>query len=590
MKKITLKINKIYCLLATILCSGAALAQECPENIAVNNTAGTCGSVVTYTAPEGTDAFTENGVVNPDAADGLTGWNVVNGGSGWLAHPSGFFIASHQNGSMNQVIDLTTMNLTDAYMDTQPAITVSEDYIGWGVNYADPYSFTVELRGEANNVIATYTTGNTTTSATMQTATHTFTNYGTGVRKVYISHSGRDAEGWAGQYGAAITNVQCKVALPAVTVTQTAGLASGEVFPIGTTTNTFEINNAAENTTTTCSFDVVVTDNEAPVIVTVPEITVELDAEGTATITAEDIDNGTTDNCTNSPLALSLSATTFTCENLGNNTVTLSATDGTNTATKTAIVKVVDNTAPVLSVHNATIALGANGIATLTAADVDNGSTDNCSLTLSFNQTNFSCMYIGPNNIIVTAKDPSGNTVTAPVTVTVTDNTAPVAIAQNITVALGQDGTVTVDPWDVNNGSTDNCTIATASLNTAIFNCTNLGENTVILTVADALGNQSMATAVITVTDTEGYCTASATAFEKAFAVYPNPTSGLLNIETTSYQIDTVEIFDMNARLLKTFSPESGSFSADLSAFNAGMYFVKIHSGSNVATKKIIKQ
>lgn len=590
MKKTTFKINKFTALFTVLLSGLTAVAQECPENITVNNTPGTCGSVVNYTAPEGSAAFTENGVVNPTSANGLTGWTVTNGGDGWLADASGYFISSYSNGTMSQVIDLSTINLTDAYMDTQPAITVSEDYRGWGVNYADPYSFTVQLRGENDNIIATYTTGNITTTPTVQTATHTFTAYGTGVRKVFISHSGRDAEGWAGNYGAAITNVQCKVALPATTVTQIAGLESGEVFPIGTTTNTFEINNAVENTVTTCSFDVVVTDNQAPTIVSVPEITVELDADGVATITAEDIDNGTTDNCPNSPLALSLNTTSFTCENLGDNTVTLTATDGTNTATKTAVVHVVDNLDPVLSVHNATIALGANGVATLTAADVDNGSADNCSLTFSFNQTNFSCMYIGVNNIIVTATDASGNSVTAPVAVTVTDNTAPVATAQNITVELGEDGTVTVDALAVNNGSTDNCSVANVSLDTAIFNCDNLGENTVTLTVADAVGNQSTATATITVTDPNNYCTASAAAFEKAFAVYPNPTSGVLNIEAASYQIDTVEIFDMNARLLKTFSPESGSFSTDLSAFNAGMYFVKIHSGNSVATKKIIKQ
>ena len=46
---------------------------------------------------------------------------------------------------------------------------------------------------------------------------------------------------------------------------RTAGLASGSVFPIGTTTNTFTVIDAAGNTAT-CSFNVVVTDNQSPVI------------------------------------------------------------------------------------------------------------------------------------------------------------------------------------------------------------------------------------------------------------------------------------------------------------------------------------
>ena len=48
----------------------------------------------------------------------------------------------------------------------------------------------------------------------------------------------------------------------AVTV-QTAGLASGATFPIGTTTNTFVVTDAS-GLTATCSFDVIIADNEDP--------------------------------------------------------------------------------------------------------------------------------------------------------------------------------------------------------------------------------------------------------------------------------------------------------------------------------------
>ncbi len=46
---------------------------------------------------------------------------------------------------------------------------------------------------------------------------------------------------------------------------QTAGLVSGSVFPVGTTTNTFLVTDGA-GLTATCSFDVTVTDTEAPTI------------------------------------------------------------------------------------------------------------------------------------------------------------------------------------------------------------------------------------------------------------------------------------------------------------------------------------
>lgn len=50
--------------------------------------------------------------------------------------------------------------------------------------------------------------------------------------------------------------------LTGVTTTQTAGLASGDNYPIGTTTNTYQVKDAAGNTSS-CSFDVIVTQSEA---------------------------------------------------------------------------------------------------------------------------------------------------------------------------------------------------------------------------------------------------------------------------------------------------------------------------------------
>lgn len=58
---------------------------------------------------------------------------------------------------------------------------------------------------------------------------------------------------------------------------QTAGLPSGSEFPVGTTTNTFEVTDASGNTST-CSFDVEVSDVEAPAITCPGDIEVDNDA------------------------------------------------------------------------------------------------------------------------------------------------------------------------------------------------------------------------------------------------------------------------------------------------------------------------
>jgi len=55
-----------------------------------------------------------------------------------------------------------------------------------------------------------------------------------------------------------------------VSITQTEGLASGSLFPVGTTTNTFLLTNSS-GITATCSFDVIVFDTESPVITGVAE-------------------------------------------------------------------------------------------------------------------------------------------------------------------------------------------------------------------------------------------------------------------------------------------------------------------------------
>src|SRR5690606_33288565 len=52
---------------------------------------------------------------------------------------------------------------------------------------------------------------------------------------------------------------------PGSSIAQTAGLANGSLYPIGTTTNTFIATDNSGNTTT-CSFDVTVNDTETPVI------------------------------------------------------------------------------------------------------------------------------------------------------------------------------------------------------------------------------------------------------------------------------------------------------------------------------------
>jgi hypothetical protein len=84
----------------------------------------------------------------------------------------------------------------------------------------------------------------------------------------------------------------------------------------------------------------------------------------------------------------------------------------------------------------------------------------------------------------------------------ITDVTPPVAVCQNITVYLDGTGNVTVAGTDVDNGSTDNCGIASYTLDVSSFTCNEIGANAVVLTVEDLSGNTDDCNATITVLDT----------------------------------------------------------------------------------------
>ncbi|MEE4197601.1 MAG: hypothetical protein V2I54_08155, partial [Bacteroidales bacterium] len=103
-----------------------------------------------------------------------------------------------------------------------------------------------------------------------------------------------------------------------------------------------------------------------------------------------------------------------------------------------------------------------------------------------------------------TVTDNNGCTGSDDVTLTVEDVTAPTAICKDITVALDGSGSVSITGADVDDGSTDNCTAA-ANLTLTVapnsFDCSDLGDNPVILTVTDAEGNTSTCTATVTVED-----------------------------------------------------------------------------------------
>jgi hypothetical protein len=268
---------------------------------------------------------------------------------------------------------------------------------------------------------------------------------------------------------------------------------------LGANMVTLTVNDGNSNTAT-CTATVTVVDNIAPTVFC-KTFTAFLNAAGAVSITPADVFQSGADNCGSVNLG-AVSPSSFTCAQLGSNPVTLTVNDGNgNGASCNTFVTVKDAIKPTMLCKNATVYLNSAGLATLTIAQVDNSSFDNCGITfMSLSQTQYSCAHLGQNTVTLGGMDQSQNRGQCTATVTVLDAIVPVTKCKNITANLKVDGTVAVAIHATDNGSFDNCSF-TQSLTPNTFGCGNVGPNNVTLRSTDVSGNTSTCTAIVTVKD-----------------------------------------------------------------------------------------
>lgn len=267
----------------------------------------------------------------------------------------------------------------------------------------------------------------------------------------------------------------------------------------GTYPVTLLVTDGSGNTSTNISSITIINECNNPPVAVCQNLTVGADGV-TAIVDASAFNNGSSDPDGD---VITYSVSPAGPYALGTTNVVLTVSDPAGlTSTCTASITVNDVTAPTMSVKNATVYLDANGNGSITVADIDNGSTDNVGIVSNvLSNTSYNCSNLGANSVTLTATDAAGNSSSANATVSVIDAIAPIAIAQNYSVNLDANGTASISVADINNGSTDNCSVASISLDNTSFNCSNLGANTVTLTVVDGSGNSSTATATVTVND-----------------------------------------------------------------------------------------
>ena len=299
----------------------------------------------------------------------------------------------------------------------------------------------------------------------------------------------------------------------------------GNVF-----TRTYRVTDQCGNAAT-CAQTITVLDTQAPVFLNCPTgpVVVGNDPDKCSAKANWGIPVAV-DNCGNPTVAQISGPTSGSILAVGNYTVVYRATDAAGNNVQCSFgVQVMDTQAPEfdadITMPNDTT-VQCNSVPTncvyhgplvctpLTNADV----SDNCgTATVSFAETSTQCSNQAQccfYNYTVTrrwtATDAAGNSRVHTQVITVVDNTKPTAVCKDFTLTLDKFGVATLTPANINNGSFDNCApsqFLTLSLSKTSFNCSNLGANTVTLTVTDPCGNFGTCNATVTVVEGEGSCT-----------------------------------------------------------------------------------
>ncbi len=173
------------------------------------------------------------------------------------------------------------------------------------------------------------------------------------------------------------------------------------------------------------------------------------------------------------------------------------------TGTRAEATASADNIPPIAIAQDITVFLDINGQATITSANINNGSSDNCAIdSMSVSPNFFNCSTLGDQIVTLTVTDTEGNISTAQATVTVLDNLIPnIGSASNQTISGDSNCQATLADYTSLVVATDNCgtpPITQSPIPGSIIS----GTTTVTLTATDASGNFATTSFDVIIEDT----------------------------------------------------------------------------------------
>lgn len=163
---------------------------------------------------------------NSAAENKMGNWQILeNGGDNWniedvmVPHPNKGvrknFVTSYGKCIKSQLIDLAAEGYSPSFMDYfQPDIKISD----WYAPRSDcgcKYEIHVELLNQRKKPVETFAPETIYfeqwNDQQWNQMTHTFQNYGPGVRYIRFTHGGKDTQFWAGWYGIRVTDSSVEI-------------------------------------------------------------------------------------------------------------------------------------------------------------------------------------------------------------------------------------------------------------------------------------------------------------------------------------------------------------------------------------------
>ena len=347
----------------------------------------------------------------------------------------------------------------------------------------------------------------------------------------------------------------------------------GSTFPVGTTPVVYAATDASGNSVT-CAFDVIVTDNEAPVVDYCPnDTTVTADPGLCSAVVTLEIPM-TSDNCgIASVTSVPASDSDFP---VGTTTVAWTVTDVNVNSTTTCLVEitVTDDEVPTALCVPFTVQLDASGNGSFTPANIDGGSTDACGIaTLSASPNVFTCADLGVNLVTLTVTDNNGNTSTCGANVTVEDNESPTISVSLDGATLTCDNTADTYQWiDCDNG------------NAPVVGATEQSFT------PSANGNYAVITDIDSCADTSACANIAVVGLEdnmviEDMIIYPNPSmDGVFEIKYNG-QIAQVDVIDMLGRII-SLPVNLTDQVIDGSELTSGKYMVRVYTDFGIIVNK----